>query len=377
MTQNFRHFLSKNGSNWASLAPKFAFAHNTSVNTATGCTPYEIIFGSKPQIPLSLKLGLMRDTKKLCHSEFCEGLPPHSHNRSQTNTSLDRLLHKCPSPSFFTRENQLKRLYAETYRVSRKTTDKANEYRNKHKLGKELQVGQKVLRENFTKELNKSKKLSSLRSGPYTVLQKNTKTTYEIELNELPGKALHSHRNHLIEYFPKDETILSMIKAYNRPEELPDDHRQFYQNLSKTAVDDYNQYVPDVESRFTSFPAIETHGHKRTNDQKRRTDEADSGFTSWHLNNLFNTPKPCSSTTRALMGSPNERVFHPNFLSSSTPLPYTHIQSHEQPSSSQLRSENTSERSMTQMISDGARSNQSSSRNLRENTRFQRLAVPD
>ena len=77
----------------------------------------------------------MRDTRKLCHFDFCEGLPPHSHNLSQTNTSFDRLLHKCPSPSFFTRENQFKGLYAKTYRVSRETTDKANEYRNKQKLG--------------------------------------------------------------------------------------------------------------------------------------------------------------------------------------------------------------------------------------------------
>jgi len=143
LTQYFRRFLSKNGSNWASLPPKFAFAHNTRVNTATGSTPYEIVFGSKPQIPLSPKLGFVRDTRKLCHSDFCEGLPPHSHNTSQTNTSLDRLLHKCPSPSFFTRENQFNRLYAETYRVSRETTDKANEYRNEHKLGKELHIGKK------------------------------------------------------------------------------------------------------------------------------------------------------------------------------------------------------------------------------------------
>ena len=77
----------------------------------------------------------MRDTSKLCHSDFCEGLLPHSHNLSQTNTSLDRLLQKCPSPSFFTRENQFKRLDSQTYRVSRETTDKANEYRNKQKLG--------------------------------------------------------------------------------------------------------------------------------------------------------------------------------------------------------------------------------------------------
>ena len=119
----------------------------------------------------------MRGTRKLCQSDFCKGLPPHSHNLSQTNTSLDRLSHKCPSPSFLTRENQIRRLYAETYRVSREPTDKANEYRIKHKLGKELQVGQKVFCENFNKELNKSEKLPSLRSGPNTVLRKITNTT--------------------------------------------------------------------------------------------------------------------------------------------------------------------------------------------------------
>ena len=77
------------------------------------------------------------------------------------------------------------------------------------------------------------------------------------------------------------------------------------------------------------------------------------------------------------MGSPDERVFHPSFLSSSTPLPHAHIQNQEQPSSSQLRSEDTSQQSITQMLSDGARSNQTSSRNFRESTRFQQLAVPN
>ena len=70
------------------------------------------------------------------------------------------------------------------------------------------------------------------------------------------------------------------------------------------------------------------------------------------------------------MGSSDETLFHPNFLSSSTLLPHAHIHNHEQPSSSQLRNENTSERLLTQMIPDAARSNQSSSRSLRERTRF-------
>ena len=71
------------------------------------------------------------------------------------------------------------------------------------------------------------------------------------------------------------------------------------------------------------------------------------------------------------MGSPDGRVLHPNFLSNSFPIPHAHIQNHEEPSSPQLRSENTSERSINQMISDAARSKLSSSRNLRESTRFE------
>ena len=42
----WRSFLKDAGTNWASLAPKFAFAHNTSVNYTTGKTPYEIVFGA-------------------------------------------------------------------------------------------------------------------------------------------------------------------------------------------------------------------------------------------------------------------------------------------------------------------------------------------
>ena len=36
----WRNFLNAAGNNWSSLAPKFAFAHNTSVNYTTGKTPY-------------------------------------------------------------------------------------------------------------------------------------------------------------------------------------------------------------------------------------------------------------------------------------------------------------------------------------------------
>ena len=44
-----RCYLSEAGNNWAKLACQFAFAHKTSVNSSTGTTPYQIVFGFKPQ----------------------------------------------------------------------------------------------------------------------------------------------------------------------------------------------------------------------------------------------------------------------------------------------------------------------------------------
>ena len=64
----WRNFPNDAGNNWYSQAPKFAFAHNTSVNYTSGKNPYEIVFGTKPQISMSLKLGLYWNKHKFCCS---------------------------------------------------------------------------------------------------------------------------------------------------------------------------------------------------------------------------------------------------------------------------------------------------------------------
>ena len=91
----WRSFLYDVCTNWAPLAPKFAFAHKTSVNYTTGKTPYENVFGAKPPIPMSVKLGLYRNKHKLCCSEFCTDLPPHTDDE---NSTKNELLHKLLRP---------------------------------------------------------------------------------------------------------------------------------------------------------------------------------------------------------------------------------------------------------------------------------------
>ncbi len=170
LTRYLRSFINQSGNNWAKLTSKFAFAHNTAVNYSTGLTPYEIVFGIKPQIPVSLKLGLLRDRDKACNSQFCQGLGPHSHSENEVkNDSIDKLLRTKLSDSILQRENRFKNVYSDTYRRCREVTTKAHEYRNRFKLGRELPIDQKVLLENHSIDLSKSQKLSELRSGPFTI----------------------------------------------------------------------------------------------------------------------------------------------------------------------------------------------------------------
>ena len=89
----WRSFLIDAGTNWASLEIKRAFPHDTIVNYTAGKTLYELVFDAKPHIPISVKLGLYRNKHKLCYSEFCTDLPPHTHNEDSTkNELLQKLL---------------------------------------------------------------------------------------------------------------------------------------------------------------------------------------------------------------------------------------------------------------------------------------------
>ena len=207
-----RNFTNESGNNWSKLAPKFAFAHNTSVNYTTGLTPYEIVFGTKPQVPMTLKLVLIRDKNKQGRSEYCEGLKHHTRSENQLpNKSLDQLLRPQLSDELIARENDFKRICSSTYQRCRQITSKAHEYRNRFKLGRPINMGQKVFLENHTADLSRTKKLKQLRIGLFTVTKQITNTTYEIQGDTNPDYIKVTHPNHLIEYFPKEERVPPLI----------------------------------------------------------------------------------------------------------------------------------------------------------------------
>ena len=199
IAQYWRNFLNDAGTNWALLAQKFAFTHNTSVNYTTGKIPNEIVLGAKPQIPMSVKLGFYHNKHKLCCSEFRTDLPPHTHDENSTkNELLQKLLRPQHSQALLDRENVFQPIYSSTFERCREQTARSYAYRNRFKLGHQLDVGQKVLYENHRQDVSKSQNLQQRRLGPFTVTKRVTSTTYQIQDDKDPSITMTVHRNHLV-----------------------------------------------------------------------------------------------------------------------------------------------------------------------------------
>ena len=278
----WQNFLNDAGNNWSSLAPKFAFAHNTSVNYTTGKTPYEIVFGTKPQIPMSLKLGLHRNKHKLCCSEFCKDLPPHSHSEnSLKNQLLDNLLRPQLSHALLERERDFKKIYSATFERCCEQTARSNAYRNRFKLGQHLEIGQKVVYENHRQDLSKSQKLQQRRLGPLTVTKRITNTTYQIHDDKDPMIPKTVNRNHLVEYYPKEETLPPMIEEYVPMDRLQDD---FYERFMEQRFKKINNPEPSSMEDSLPFPIEPLRAAPATLPQKRVSNtSSDSGVNSPHV----------------------------------------------------------------------------------------------
>ena len=237
LTRYWRNLMNQSGNNWSKLTSKLAFAHNTSVNYTTGQTPYEMVFGTKPQVPIILKLGLLRDKDKQCKSEFCDGLQSHTHSEnSLPNNSLNHLLRPQLSDELLKRENEFKRIYSSTYKRCRQISSKAHEHRNRFKLGRPISTGQKVFSENHAQELTRSQKLKQLRIRPFTVTKQITNTTYETREDANPDNVETTQGNHLIEHFPKEEPLPPLITNYPVISRDSD----FYKHLVNSQIEQYN-----------------------------------------------------------------------------------------------------------------------------------------
>ena len=218
------------------------------------------------------------------------------------NQLLDNLLKPQLSQPLLERERNFKRIYSATFERCREQRARSHAYRNRFKLGHHLDVGQKVLYENHRQGLTKSPKIQRRRLGPFTVTERITNTTYRIQEDKDPIILETVHRNHLVEYYPKEESLPLMIEEYV----LSDTHRDdVYEQFTERRVQQLNDPKETATDDSIPFPIVPLSSAPTVLPTKRISNTSDDwGVTSSPTISPTKLPQPINRSLRTRLNKP-------------------------------------------------------------------------
>jgi transposase InsO family protein len=162
--------VKENQRDWDQHIPKVLLAYRTALHESTGYSPYRVNFGRSPSLPVDVMLGtvpLPREGEEKEIPEFVE----------EINHSLKGVF------------DDVRQKLNETHRKNKVRHDKKS-------AGSNLTVGDRVWLYVPAVKQGRTRKLSSLWRGPYTVIDRVGAVTYRIQLIGSP-KTLVVHRNRL------------------------------------------------------------------------------------------------------------------------------------------------------------------------------------
>ena len=173
-------------------------------------------------------------------------------------------------------------------------------------MGQHLEIGQKVLYENHRQDLSKSQKLQQRRLGPFTVTKRIPNTTYQIQDDKDPTVLTTVHRNHLVEYYPKEETLPPMIEKYVPMDRRSDEIYERFMEQLLHKIKNLEQFGKEDPLPFSIEPlrtAPVTLPQKRVSNTS-----SDSGVNSPQVLSLAMTITPDNSQSYLI---PSTSRMHP------------------------------------------------------------------
>ena len=234
------------------------------------------------------------------------------------NQLLDQLLKPQLSQALLERKHDFKQIYSASFERCREQTAASHAYRNRFKLGHHLDIGQMVLYENHRQDFSKSQKLQQRRLGPFTVTKRITNTTYQIQDNKDPTILKTVHRNHLVEYYPNEESLPPMIEEY-----VPSDiHRDdFYERFKKRRVHLLKDPQETSTDNSIPFPIVPLSSAPTVLPTKRISNNSDdSGVNSSPIFSPVIPPQPINHSPRTPIINPSTTQIITSPISPSQPL---------------------------------------------------------
>ena len=162
ITEYLRHYINADQTDWDEWIPYAMFTLNTTPHTATGYTPFELIYGYKVNLPTTL---LKEPEPSYTYDNYAQELKERLRAANQV-----------------AKENL------------KEEKQKAKQYSDRKSKKIHFKLGDKVLLHDETLRRGRSKKLDSQWTGPYVVIEQNSDVNYTIKMGR---RTLRTHVNRL------------------------------------------------------------------------------------------------------------------------------------------------------------------------------------
>ena len=307
---HLRMFLHDTPKDWAFQVRMYGYAHKSQPLSKLSISPHEIVFHTRPRIPLTFDSNLNRDTSKTCISHYCSQLPEHPHyDKSDLNPFFYKTLSK-PIPQWVLAvETAMLQTYSIVYENTlRKINSHAYITKTYHE-GKPLPIGTFVLKRNFT-HVHSSDKLKPLRIGPYKIIDRLSDVTYELLAQD--GSTIHVHRNHLIRYYPKEPLLYPYLRSFMR-----------FSDTTQFQIPQPTNYANSDSSPFNSDESLSDED-SQTFMTSSTTDNASQTFVTPSSFRTSNQNTPSTTTNdKSLSSSTNNNSLYKHIIDT----PHTNISS--------------------------------------------------
>ena len=172
--------------------------------------------------------------------------------------------------------------------------------------------------ENHRQDSSKSQKLQQRRLGPFTVTKRITNTTYQIRDDKDPTILKTVNRNHLVEYYPKEESLPLMIEEYVPSDTHRDDS---YERFKERRVQQLNNPKETTKDDSIPFPIAPLSSAPTVLPPKRISSTSDdSGVNSPPTHSPTIPPQPISYSPRTPINNPSTSQINTAPLPPSEPL---------------------------------------------------------
>ena len=204
---------------WSTDVRLFPLAYNSQITTTLGLSPSQMVFNQKPRKPIMFTANSSKNTQEYCQAtkeSMCYNVPLHTHDEDHfDHPQILKLASGTHTELILNRDKKHNEIYQKIVKklLQRQNIHSQMNSRFTPATNLKLKIGSFVLILNFVIQKRISKKLQSIRKGPFKIIDKPTDVTYK--LSDSNKREIILYRNNLIAYYPQEYALRKLTQLYS------------------------------------------------------------------------------------------------------------------------------------------------------------------